>query len=243
MTIGRGGGGVRAAFRLIVAILAVAVFPSPAPANPPVSASATASASETSARDVRFEAVLAIAQVPPANPTEQAQFETLRQVMLAINLASSPPGTEPIEEWQRLVRAEPELKQAGRLLRTIKRKSRYRPVVEFFKDEVSTRLRVITKTRAGLKAIAKQYRTAEAGRQRGSAWSASASSTTPVMAPPATTPSIYAPPAASDYRCAENGSCYGDPSALTGRPKTVEVQGYYRKDGTYVRGHYRSHRR
>lgn len=41
-------------------------------------------------------------------------------------------------------------------------------------------------------------------------------------------------------KCAENGSCYGDISSLTGRPKTVAVKGYYRKDGTYVRGHYRS---
>lgn len=40
--------------------------------------------------------------------------------------------------------------------------------------------------------------------------------------------------------CAENGSCYGDISKNTGRPKTVHVRGYYRKDGTYVRGHYRS---
>jgi hypothetical protein len=40
--------------------------------------------------------------------------------------------------------------------------------------------------------------------------------------------------------CAENGSCYGDVSPLTGRPKTVHVQGYFRRDGTYVRGHYRS---
>jgi len=40
--------------------------------------------------------------------------------------------------------------------------------------------------------------------------------------------------------CAENGSCYGDISASTGRPKTVTVRGYYRADGTYVRGHYRS---
>ena len=39
--------------------------------------------------------------------------------------------------------------------------------------------------------------------------------------------------------CAENGSCYGDPNA-NGVPKTVHVNGYYRKDGTYVRGHYRS---
>ena len=40
--------------------------------------------------------------------------------------------------------------------------------------------------------------------------------------------------------CAENGSCYGDISALTGRPKTTHVNGYFRTDGTYVRGHYRS---
>jgi hypothetical protein len=40
--------------------------------------------------------------------------------------------------------------------------------------------------------------------------------------------------------CAENGSCYGDTSVLTGRPKTVAVDGYFRSNGTYVRGHYRS---
>ncbi len=40
--------------------------------------------------------------------------------------------------------------------------------------------------------------------------------------------------------CAENGSCYGDYSYNTGRPKTVHVEGYARSDGTYVRGHYRS---
>ena len=39
---------------------------------------------------------------------------------------------------------------------------------------------------------------------------------------------------------AENGSYYGETSKATGRPKTVRVKGYYRKDGTYVRGHYRS---
>jgi hypothetical protein len=42
--------------------------------------------------------------------------------------------------------------------------------------------------------------------------------------------------------CAENGSCYGDISDKTGLPKTVAVQGYYRADGTYVRGYYRSHK-
>ena len=40
--------------------------------------------------------------------------------------------------------------------------------------------------------------------------------------------------------CAENGSCYGDISSVNGTPKTIQVDGYYRRDGTYVRGHYRS---
>jgi len=40
--------------------------------------------------------------------------------------------------------------------------------------------------------------------------------------------------------CAENGSCYGDTSTVNGLPKTIHINGYYRKDGTYVRGHYRS---
>jgi len=44
------------------------------------------------------------------------------------------------------------------------------------------------------------------------------------------------------FGCAENGSCYGDISNITNLPKTVPVLGYYRKDGTYVRGYYRSHR-
>lgn len=52
--------------------------------------------------------------------------------------------------------------------------------------------------------------------------------------PPATVP--LSPSGA----CAENGSCYGDISPATGAPKTVAVRGYYRSDGTYVRGHYRS---
>lgn len=38
----------------------------------------------------------------------------------------------------------------------------------------------------------------------------------------------------------ENESYYGQISEDTGRPKTVHVRGYYRKDGTYVRSHYRS---
>jgi tetratricopeptide (TPR) repeat protein len=41
----------------------------------------------------------------------------------------------------------------------------------------------------------------------------------------------------------DNDSSYGDISTITGRPKTIYVRGYHRKDGTYVRGHYRSSRR
>ncbi len=40
-------------------------------------------------------------------------------------------------------------------------------------------------------------------------------------------------------RVAENGSYYGQPN-VNGVRKTVFVRGYYRQDGTYVRGHYRS---
>ncbi|NQW57538.1 MAG: hypothetical protein HQ456_02405 [Polynucleobacter sp.] len=44
----------------------------------------------------------------------------------------------------------------------------------------------------------------------------------------------------SGVGCAENGSCYGDISSINGMPKTTHVNGYFRRDGTYVRGHYRS---
>jgi hypothetical protein len=47
-------------------------------------------------------------------------------------------------------------------------------------------------------------------------------------------------PSSTSIGCAENGSCYGDISSVNGTPKTISVDGYYRKDGTYVRGHYRS---
>ncbi len=39
---------------------------------------------------------------------------------------------------------------------------------------------------------------------------------------------------------AENGSYWGQISNITGRPKTIYVRGYYRKDGTYVRSYFRS---
>jgi len=39
---------------------------------------------------------------------------------------------------------------------------------------------------------------------------------------------------------AQDGSYYGEISDETGRPKTVFINGYLRKDGTYVASHYRS---
>lgn len=39
--------------------------------------------------------------------------------------------------------------------------------------------------------------------------------------------------------CAENGSCFGDISQRTGRPKTVRVKGHYR-NGKWVKEYYRS---
>jgi hypothetical protein len=53
-------------------------------------------------------------------------------------------------------------------------------------------------------------------------------------------PSVVPPVAVPGGGCAENGSCYGDISAPTGNPKTTHVNSYYRRDGTYVRSHYRS---
>jgi hypothetical protein len=40
--------------------------------------------------------------------------------------------------------------------------------------------------------------------------------------------------------CSETGSCYGDLSTATGRPRTNYVRGYFRRDGTYVGSYYRS---
>ena len=50
-------------------------------------------------------------------------------------------------------------------------------------------------------------------------------------------PAIVLPPGYGAV--AENGSYYGQPN-VNGVPKTLAVNGYYRKDGTYVRGYYRS---
>lgn len=46
----------------------------------------------------------------------------------------------------------------------------------------------------------------------------------------------------SGVGCQSTGA-YGETSCITGRPKTVKVQAYRRKDGTYVKSHHRSGRR
>lgn len=38
----------------------------------------------------------------------------------------------------------------------------------------------------------------------------------------------------------EGYGCYGEPSATTGRARTERVEGYTRRDGTYVAPYYRS---
>jgi micrococcal nuclease len=55
-------------------------------------------------------------------------------------------------------------------------------------------------------------------------------------------PSYISPSIAPAYRpsVAENGSVYGEISERTGRPKTVYVRSYTRRDGTYVRSYWRS---
>ncbi len=52
--------------------------------------------------------------------------------------------------------------------------------------------------------------------------------------------STLSPPSPIGPGCAENGSCFGDVSNINGMPKTTHINGYFRRDGTYVRGHYRS---
>jgi hypothetical protein len=51
------------------------------------------------------------------------------------------------------------------------------------------------------------------------------------------------PPSSYEPSVAENGSYRGQYSERTHRPKNDHAHGYNRKDGTHVRGHYRSRRR
>ncbi len=64
-----------------------------------------------------------------------------------------------------------------------------------------------------------------------------------VSVPPGGYSTVAQPPSRAAYTfqpfTAENGSYYAQPNA-NGVAKTVHVRGYYRRDGTYVRGHYRS---
>jgi hypothetical protein len=60
------------------------------------------------------------------------------------------------------------------------------------------------------------------------------------QAPGKNLPTVSSPVQATPALVAENGSYYGEISDKTGLPRTTAVQGYYRKDGTYVRGYYRS---
>ncbi len=55
-------------------------------------------------------------------------------------------------------------------------------------------------------------------------------------------PSYVSPSIQPAYKpiVAENGSTYGEISERTGRPKTVYVRSYTRRDGTYVRSYWRS---
>ncbi len=62
----------------------------------------------------------------------------------------------------------------------------------------------------------------------------------PVYSPPAYLSLTPAPATQPRYGCSESGSCYGDISPATGKPKTVYVPGYFRSDGKYVRGYYKS---
>lgn len=51
--------------------------------------------------------------------------------------------------------------------------------------------------------------------------------------------SLYATPAPAAPACS-GYSCYGQPSTTNGQPRTNEVSGYTRSDGTYVAPYYRS---
>jgi len=56
-------------------------------------------------------------------------------------------------------------------------------------------------------------------------------------------PRLYTPPAPRYSSGCQSGNYYGAISCVTGLPKTTYVRSYYRKDGTFVRSHYRSRRR
>jgi hypothetical protein len=51
---------------------------------------------------------------------------------------------------------------------------------------------------------------------------------------------VWEPPSSYPPPVAENGDIRGADNDGNGRPEPIYVRGYYKKDGTYVRGHYRA---
>lgn len=80
-----------------------------------------------------------------------------------------------------------------------------------------------------------------AGRPSNTAQQPAQTATEPVAQAPATAPSY--PPSYTRSPGCTSGNYYGAISCATGLPKTTYVRPYFRKDGTFVSGHYRSRRR
>ncbi len=59
-------------------------------------------------------------------------------------------------------------------------------------------------------------------------------------APQASPPTYVAPRAPAPATTCSGYGCYGQPSTANGQPRTNEVSGYTRSDGTYVAPYYRS---
>ena len=153
----------------------------------------------------------------PTTAREARDFETLKEVWRLIEAGEPDPGEDPLVSASKLIAAEPGLRKAKRLARRVNRRSKYKPARDFFLQYASQRIQLARKLKRIVRRTAGKIRSQRKRRSKGA------------RAPPRIAP-----------HCAENGSCWGDISVNTGRPKTVHVRGYYRKDGTYVRGHYRS---
>jgi hypothetical protein len=156
---------------------------------------------------------LSVLQSSPENDREASELEQVRVAVRLYLTSQDPNDTDVLRAATRIVQSEPNLKKAKTHLRRISRNSKYNVAKIYFLKLVRERLSYIPDIKAAMRAAAKEVQATQVG---------------------ASSHSARGPP------CAENASCYGDPSELTGQPKTVQVHGYYRKDGTYVRGHYRS---
>jgi hypothetical protein len=165
------------------------------------------------ARSDDFDQAAAELAVAPRTARERADFESLRTAWILYLSSEDQSDTDIVVAASRIVAAEPELRRAKAQLNRVSRGSKYGKAKNHLLRLVTARLTAIPKIRASFRAVAERIQAEQA-----------AGAATYARGPP----------------CAENGSCYGDISQATGRPKTVNVRGYYRKDGTYVRGHYRS---